>query len=62
MTLDPRLLEILVCPACAGAVREARDGTVLRCEGCSREFPVRDGIPSMIVDDAAGPENPGSEG
>ena len=62
MTLDPRLLEILVCPACSAAVRETDEGEALTCEGCGRSFPVRDGIPSMLVDEDADPERPGSGG
>jgi uncharacterized protein YbaR (Trm112 family) len=56
VALDPRLLEILVCPACAAPVRETDDHSAVGCTGCGRSFPIRDGIPSMLVDEASGPE------
>ena len=66
MTVDPRLLEILVCPACSAVVRETDEGDALTCEGCRRSFPVHDatpyGIPSMLVEEDAAPERSGSGG
>lgn len=52
MTLDPLLLEILVCPVCKGKLtyREAEQG--LDCDACQLRYPVRDGIPVMLVDEA----------
>jgi len=50
--IDPRLLEILVCPACHWAVELLGDESGLRCGGCRRVYPVRDGIPVMLVDQA----------
>jgi uncharacterized protein YbaR (Trm112 family) len=52
MTLDPRLLEILVCPACHGEVRVLEGETGIACTACGRVYPVRDGIPVMLVDEA----------
>jgi len=56
--LDPTLLEIIVCPQCHGALepRESadpqRDGE-LACQGeCGLIYPVRDGIPVLLVDEA----------
>lgn len=51
--IDPHLLEILACPACKAAVREDADRLI--CTGCGRTYPVRDGIPVMLVDEAAQP-------
>ena len=48
MTVDPRLLEILNCPACRGEVGPSGSG--LECGRCGRVYPVRDGIPIMLVD------------
>jgi uncharacterized protein len=51
--LDPLLLEILACPCEAHAplnVDEAR--VLLVCTECGRGFPVRDGIPVMLLDEA----------
>ena len=52
MPLDPRLLEILICPACHGAVRELANEAGLACGGCGRVYPIRDGIPVMLVEEA----------
>ncbi len=54
MPLDPRLLEILICPDCRGAIGEhAPEG--LECAACGRIYPVRDGIPVLLVDEASAP-------
>ncbi len=59
--MDSRLLEILVCPICKGALRHKRGGTAadgasldseLLCIADRVAFPVRDGIPRMLVDEA----------
>jgi uncharacterized protein YbaR (Trm112 family) len=55
VTIDPRLLELLVCPACHGEVGPVGDGSGLECGGCGRVYPVRDGIPVMLVDEATAP-------
>ena len=51
-TVDPKLLEILVCPLTKTTLEYKRD----RCELVSRAarlaFPIRDGIPIMLVDEA----------
>ena len=46
--LDPELLAILVCPECHQPLREERDWLV--CEACRRRYPVRDGIPVLLVE------------
>ena len=58
MPIDPRLLEILVCPACRAAVRPTADDAGLACEGCGRVYPVREGIPVMLVEEATPPAKP----
>lgn len=50
MPLDPRLLEILCCPACHGDLVERPDG--LHCLSCGLTYPIEDGIPVMLVDQA----------
>jgi uncharacterized protein YbaR (Trm112 family) len=52
MSLSKELLEILVCPQCKGEIRPAPDQTVLVCDQCRLRYPVRDGIPVMLVDEA----------
>ena len=48
--IDKELLAILACPACRGDVAE-ENGKVV-CASCGRQYPVRDGIPIMLVDEA----------
>lgn len=50
---DPRLLDILVCPACKTAVMLEQDRLV--CTQCRRRYPIRDDIPVMLVDEAEQP-------
>ncbi|MDQ4124456.1 MAG: Trm112 family protein [Actinomycetota bacterium] len=58
MTLDARLLEILVCPNCRGDLELVDDETVLACRGeCGYRYPVRDGIPVLLVDEAEKPSS-----
>lgn len=52
--MNPTLLELLACPACKTAVRE--EGDRLVCLQCGRRYPVREGIPVMLVDEAEQPE------
>jgi uncharacterized protein YbaR (Trm112 family) len=54
---DKDLLDILACPACRADVRLEADRIV--CSACGRRYPVRDGIPIMLVDEA---ETPAAEG
>ncbi len=48
--IDPQLLELLACPACKAAVR--LDGERLVCTRCGRRYPIRDGIPVMLIEEA----------
>ena len=50
MPVDKELLEILACPLCKTPVRE--EGERLVCTQCGRRYPVRDGIPVMLIDEA----------
>lgn len=50
--LDGRLLEILVCPKCKGELEHRTDPEALICHSCELRYPVRDGIPVMLVDEA----------
>lgn len=56
MKLESLLLEILVCPQCRSALTEAgtEDAPELVCTGadCGLAYPVRDGIPVLLVDEA----------
>ncbi len=61
MPMDPRLIDLLVCPVCKGPLQwlppEGR--TELLCPADQLAFPVRDGIPVMLESEArAIPETP----
>ena len=51
--LDPALLEILRCPACREPFAEPAPDS-LTCTGCGRRYPIRNGIPVLLVDEATG--------
>jgi hypothetical protein len=55
MPVDPELLEMLACPACRGEISLVQEEKGLECGRCGRVYPVRDGIPIMLVDEAAPP-------
>ena len=46
------LLEILVCPRCKGALTAQDASAGLVCPACALRYPVRDGIPIMLIDEA----------
>ena len=57
MTIDAELLEILVCPNDRGEVEYLEAEQVIVCSRCGYRYPVRDGIPVMLIDEA---EKPGA--
>ena len=50
--VDPKLLEILVCPLTKGPLRYDRDKQELVSEKAGLAYPIRDGIPIMLADEA----------
>ena len=50
--IDPKLLEILVCPLTKGPLKFDSDAQELISEQAGLAFPIRDGIPIMLVDEA----------
>lgn len=50
--VDPRLLEILVCPVTKGPLHYDRDAGELISRKAGLAFPIRDGIPIMLPDEA----------
>jgi uncharacterized protein YbaR (Trm112 family) len=52
MPVSPDLLAILICPSCKAKVELTQGGDGLRCVGCGLVYPVRDGIPVMLVSEA----------
>ncbi len=52
MALSREILAILACPKCKGELRLLADDAGLVCEACRLRYPIRDGIPVMLVDEA----------
>lgn len=51
--ISPDLLAIMQCPACTGELAERTEPPALMCQGeCGRAYPVRDGIPVMLIEEA----------
>lgn len=48
--IDQELLDILACPACKADI-ELKDNKIV-CKKCGRKYPVRNGIPVMLIDEA----------
>ena len=55
--ISPQLQEILVCPLCHGELEADAEKSVLRCTNDGTEFPVRDGIPIMMVAEETTPDD-----
>jgi len=51
-TVDPRLLEILVCPVTRGPLKYDASAQELISEKAGLAYPIRDGIPVMLADEA----------
>lgn len=49
--MDQDLVQWLACPQCKGAVLLERDEHLV-CGACSLRYPVRDGVPVMLIDEA----------
>jgi uncharacterized protein YbaR (Trm112 family) len=50
--VDPKLLDLLVCPLTKGPLRYDRERQELVSEQAGLAYPIRDGIPIMLVDEA----------
>lgn len=54
--VDKELLDLLICPNCRGEVEYREEEQVIVCVGeCRYEYPVVDGIPHMLIDEARKP-------
>jgi hypothetical protein len=63
VTLDPQLLEILACPSPDHAPLRVGtpgdpDAQALTCTSCGRQYPVVDGVPVLLLDEAVLPSVP----
>jgi len=50
--VDPKLLEILVCPVTKDTLRYDKDAQELVSDAAGLAYPIRDGIPIMLPDEA----------
>ena len=50
--MDHRLLDILACPLCKGPLVHHREQQVLVCRADRLAFPIKDGIPVMLEEEA----------
>ena len=55
MNIDQELLSILACPQCKAPVRLEEGKIVCTAAGCGLRYPIRDGIPVMLIDEAEKP-------
>ena len=58
MTLDKELLEILACPKCKASVRLESEKLICENVQCGLRYPIRDGIPVMLIEEAEKPKTP----
>ncbi|CCQ92034.1 conserved hypothetical protein [Nitrospina gracilis 3/211] len=52
MAFDKELLDFLVCPQCKGDLRLSENDDGLLCATCKLKYPIRDGIPIMLMNEA----------
>lgn len=50
--IDRELLEILACPLCKTPLAYDEKADTLKCAQCRRLYPIRDGIPVLLIDEA----------
>ena len=66
MPFDKELMSMLACPKCRKSVRLVADESGFVCEACALLYPIEDGIPNFLIDEArpldkaasAGPATP----
>lgn len=50
--MDKKQIELMACPECHGKLEYLKASKELTCETCQLAFPVRDGIPVMLIEEA----------
>ncbi|MDD3444735.1 MAG: Trm112 family protein [Zavarzinia sp.] len=58
--VDPKLLEILICPASRQPLRYDRERNELVSEAARLAYPIRDGVPIMLIGEARSLDEPGA--
>ena len=56
MTIDAELLAILACPECKAPVKMEQEKIICQNSRCGLRFPIRDGIPVMLKEEAEKPK------
>ncbi len=54
---DKELLKIIICPLCKESVYQSEDEKWLICQKCRRKYPIKENIPTMLIDEAIQDEN-----
>ncbi len=57
--IDSELLKILACPVCKATLAEA--GETLQCTRCGLRYPVQNGIPVLLAEEAQRESNAGGK-
>ena len=52
MPFDKELAALLACPKCRGSVHLRPDESGFVCESCKLIYPIEDGIPNFLIDEA----------
>jgi len=52
MPIDKELLDILACPRCKGTIHLSEAGDGIICDHCRLLYPISDGIPVMLIEEA----------
>ena len=50
--MDKKQIDMMACPECQGKLKYIKESKELLCEACNLAFPVRDGIPVMLIEEA----------
>lgn len=56
MAVDQSLIELLICPSCHGEIVYKDRRKLIICTECGLQYPVRDNVPVMLVDEATPPK------
>ena len=55
VSVSDELLSIMVCPGCRSRLQDM--GETLRCTGCGLQYPIHEGVPVMLPEEAIPPED-----
>ena len=53
--IDQELLKILACPACKSPIKQEGEKLICQNRACGLRYPIREGIPVMLIDEAEKP-------